>query len=97
MLVPRSHWHTHIGRPVVVHTIAGHYRGHLQSITPQHVVLHGYRLASGADEDPEITTLDAAQGPSITFAYFYNPAVLAIPLAGIMGITALGLAAMGLW
>lgn len=97
MLIPREHWHTHIGRPVVVHTVSGHYRGHLQHITPQHIVLHGHRLAAGTGEDPNITTLDAAPEPSVTPAYYYNPAVLAIPLAGIMGITALGLTAMGLW
>lgn len=98
MLIPREHWHRHIGYPVVVHTTHGHYCGQLHGITNSHVIVNGHRLAStAADKGLQATTLAQEADPAIELAYYYNPAALAIPIVGIVGITALGLAAMGLW
>jgi len=99
MFIARHHWHQHVGRHVLVHTRSGVYHGRLQGITATHVHLHGTRLASvPSDENPLLHTLEATGATNLSADVVYFPgAALAIPLAAVAGITAIGLGAMAGW
>ncbi len=98
MMIPRAHWQHFVGRPVLVHTTAGAYRGHLHGFSNTHLFLHGHSLAAAtAFESSALTTLDQAT-PALLMEQVYFPgAALAVPLAAVVGITAIGLGAMGAW
>lgn len=98
MMIPRTHWHHYVGRPILAYTQTGTYCGHLQRITDTHLHLAGTRLAGGSTikSEEEVCTLSQSADPLIEPVYFPG-AALAIPLAAIVGVTALGLGAMGAW
>ncbi|MCI0182966.1 MAG: DUF2642 domain-containing protein [Acidibacillus sp.] len=96
-MIRRQHLHQYIGQPVLVHTTMGTYRGHLHSITNSHIHLHGHRLVSATHQDqPWNTTLSELPTKDIELVYFPG-AALALPIAAIVGVTALGLGAMSGW
>lgn len=99
MFIPRHHWHRHIGRHVIVHTRSGVYHGRLQGLTDTHMHLQGTRLASAAKtDDLSWHTLEgAAEASPISELVYFPGAALAIPLAAVAGVTALGLGAMAGW
>ncbi len=96
-MIPRTHWHHYIGHPVLVHCMTGTYRGHLVGLSSTHLHLHGYQMAS-YDEGTEshMTTLNLLPESPVELSY-YPGAALALPVVAIVGITALGLGAMGAW
>ncbi|MCY0876707.1 MAG: hypothetical protein OWT28_10640 [Firmicutes bacterium] len=99
MFIPRHQWHRHVGRHVLVHTRSGVYHGRLQGITDTHMHLQGTRLASTAkDEALLLKTLETSSEVRHEPDLVYFPgAAMAIPLAAVAGVTALGLGAMAGW
>ncbi len=96
-MLPRNQWHTLIGQPVLVHTTMGTYRGHLHRVTGTHIHLLGHRLVSASNLDERsVAKLTEVQSGVVDLVY-YPGAALALPLAAIVGVTVLGLGAMGGW
>ncbi|PWI58939.1 hypothetical protein [Sulfoacidibacillus thermotolerans] len=97
MMIPRHHWHHYIGQPVLVHTTMGTFHGYLHGITDTHVHLHGVQVANAIKcESPSIAPLNELPVSQAELV-FYPAAMVALPIAAIIGITALGLGAMSGW
>ncbi|MCY0902275.1 MAG: hypothetical protein OWU32_08850 [Firmicutes bacterium] len=97
MWIPRHHWHHFVGRPVMVHTRTGIYRGHLHGLTSTHLHLHGQRLAACDPRDGTRTELLVHSPQEAAQLAYFPGAALAIPLAAVAGVTAIGLGALGGW